>query len=112
MVSHGDLSVGVARPARFAGTLEPADPFDKAPRGDQVPKFTGLRTAEDLTYVAYLNGEFELYDNAKDPRQLRNRYDTTDGTVQAKLAAWLQALDGASGEALRRAEERPPKLLP
>ena len=40
------------------GTLEPADPFDKSPRGDHVPKFTGLRTAEDLTYVAYENGEF------------------------------------------------------
>ena len=74
-----------------------------------VPRFTGLRTADDLTSVAYVNGDRELYDNRKDPRQLRNRYSTASAPLEQRLAAWLAALEGASGEALRQAELNPPK---
>lgn len=75
-----------------------------------IPLFTGLRTADDFTYVAYRTGEYELYDNAKDPRQLRNRYEAASDSQKARLAAWLEALDGASGESLRQAELNPPKV--
>jgi N-acetylglucosamine-6-sulfatase len=110
MISHGEVSGGTARAPRFEGLLEPADPFEIAPQADSIPKFTGLRTADGLTYVAYLNGEFELYDNPKDLKQLRNRYDSSNENLRARLADWLEALDGASGEDLRQAEQRPPRL--
>jgi N-acetylglucosamine-6-sulfatase len=109
MLSHGEVDKGAARAAGFEGLLEPADPFEIAPLATSIPMFTGLRTADGLTYVAYLNGEFELYENGKDLRQLRNRYATANENQRARLADWLEALDGASGEALRQAELRPPK---
>jgi N-acetylglucosamine-6-sulfatase len=110
MLSHGDVSEGVARPARFQSLLEPADPFERTTGSVDVPKFKGLRTADGVTYVDYLDGEYELYDNGKDLRQLRNRYADTGETQRARMAAWLEALDGAAGEALRQAEQRPPRV--
>jgi len=104
MLSHGE--VGGTQAQRVDGLLEPPDPFDT--QAVDIPMFTGLRLADDFTYVAYLNGEFELYDNAKDPRQLRNRYEAAKESQKARLAAWLDALGGASGEALRQAELRAP----
>ena len=110
MLSHGEVGKGAARASGFEGLLEPADPFEIAPLATSIPMFTGLRTADGLTYVAYLNGEYELYETGKDLRQLRNRYATANENQRARLADWLEALDGASGEALRQAEQRPPKL--
>ncbi|WP_374565771.1 sulfatase [Ideonella sp.] len=109
MLSHGEVG-GEPRPSGMAGLLEPPDPFDTL--AIDIPMYTGLRTADDYTYVAYLNGEFELYDNSKDLRQLRNRYGDASENQRARLAAWLAALDGASGEALRQAELRPPPACP
>ena len=105
MVSHGEVSGTRAQPAN--GLLEPPDPFEM--QDVSIPLFTGLRTADNFTYVANFTGGYELYDNTKDPRQLRNRYEAASETQKSRLAAWLAALDGASGEALRQAELRPPK---
>lgn len=88
------------------GNIEPPDPQEVA--GVQVTNYTGLRTAEGHTYVEYKTGEFELYDNATDPGQLKNRYATANPKLKARLAAWLAALRNASGEALRQAELRAP----
>jgi hypothetical protein len=86
--------------------LEPPDAFETPTI--TMPPFTGLRTTEGHTYVAYTNGERELYQNSKDPRQLDNRWSTTGSPLKTRLAAWLASLDGASGEALRQAELAPP----
>lgn len=89
------------------GIYEPPDPFDLSPmiwKSD----YAGLRTADGHTYVEYKNGEFELYNNAVDPWQLRNRYSTAPAKLTARMASWLAALRNASGEALRQAELRAP----
>ena len=89
------------------GLREPPDPFDTLALS--IPPFTGLRTADGYTYVAYANGEYELYQNTRDPKQLRSQYETTNEHQKTQMAAWLEAIAGASGEALRQAELRPPK---
>lgn len=109
MLSHGEVDKGTARALRYSGLLEPDDPFDQSTQAAIIPMFKGLRTADDVTYVAYLNGEYELYENAKDLRQLRNRYESASDRQRAKMASWLEAIDGTGGAALRAAEERPPK---
>jgi arylsulfatase A-like enzyme len=104
MVARGEHG-GTAR--ALDGLREPPDPFN--PLALSIPPFTGLRTADGSTYVAYVNGEYELYQNKPDPKQLRNRYEASSDNLKAQLAGWLAALTGASGEALRQAELRPPK---
>jgi arylsulfatase A-like enzyme len=106
MLSHGELGT---RALPLDGLLEPADPFDST-LALNIPLYTGLRTVAGETYVAYLNGERELYRNAHDPRQLRNHYAAASEDHRARLAAWLAALDASSGEALRQAELAPPHV--
>ena len=85
---------------------EPADPFALGPRG--AGPFAGLRLADDTTYVEYAVGEFELYDNAGDPAQLRNAYAASSPATRARLTGWLSALKSAAGTGLRQAELAPP----
>jgi len=103
MVSRGEHG---GTPREPDGLLEPPDPFDTLSLSS--PSFTGLRTADGLTYIAYVNGEHELYKNIQDPRQLANRWATAGAPLKTRLAAWLAALGRASGEALRQAELRAP----
>jgi arylsulfatase A-like enzyme len=105
MQSHGEFEEAGASESLHSDEL--ADPFD-TPVGLPLPRFTGLRTIDDLTYVAYDNGDREIYDNKQDPLQLRNRYETASDALKQRLAAWLAAIEGAAGEALRQAELRPP----
>jgi N-acetylglucosamine-6-sulfatase len=103
LLSHGEFG----GPVRTEdGLLEPPDPFDTLAVG--IPLYTGLRTAVGETYVSYRDGDFELYHQDADPRQMRNRYAAATQTRRAQLAAWLAALEGASGQALRNAELQPP----
>jgi hypothetical protein len=85
--------------------LEPSDAFDWN-RGNAsiVTGFAGLRTADGISYVEYATGEHELYDNGSDPGQLLNAYDGTPDWQRVRLSSWLNALKGASGDALREAE--------
>ncbi len=99
VLSHGEFGTPTETED---GLLEPADPFE--PLALNIPLYTGLRTADGHTYLEYVNGEFELYDNLKDPRQLRNRYAGAGAKLKARLAAWLAALNASAGEALRQAE--------
>lgn len=96
------------RLAAKAGIQEPEDPFQTAGDGPNITAFTGLRTADGLTYVEYDNGDFELYDNATDPDQLRNGYATAPADTKARLAGWVGSLKNASGQTLRLAEGNPP----
>lgn len=108
LLSRGEHGRVVRAPQ---GLLEPPDPFET--QGIGIPPFTGLRTADGYTYVAYTNGEFELYQNIQDPRQLRNLWATAGTPLKTRLAAWLASLAGASGEALRQAElAAPPHASP
>lgn len=90
------------------GVLEPDDPFDTAGDGPNITAFTGLRTADGLTYIEYDNGEFELYDNAADPNQLANGYAGASSDTKTRLTNWVGSLKNASGHTLRLAEGNPP----
>jgi arylsulfatase A-like enzyme len=93
--------------APLSGTLEPLDPFQTAGAGPNITGFSGLRTADGLTYIEYETGEFELYDNATDAAQLNNIYAGATADLKARLSNWLGSLKTASGSALRQAERAP-----
>jgi N-acetylglucosamine-6-sulfatase len=63
------------------------------------PNYAGVRR-EDDTYVEYANGEREYYDLAEDPHQLENRPEDAPRGISEDL----DALEGCSGDACRRAE--------
>lgn len=91
------------------GLREPQDPYDiQAVITGESPVFTGLRTADSMTYVEYETGERELYDLAVDPKQLTNSYANADPLLKAQLSRWLASLRNASGKALRKLEALPP----
>jgi len=48
--------------------------WDYPESGTEWPEWRGVRTKQ-YTYVRWLNGAEELYDNAVDPYQLRNLWD-------------------------------------
>jgi N-acetylglucosamine-6-sulfatase len=97
--------------------LEPPDPFDlqmspqanKRSKDPKITAFNGLRSADGYTYVQYSNGDRELYDNATDPLQLNNAYNTAPDELKTKFANWLSALVTTGGETLRQAEVAPPQ---
>jgi len=74
-----------------SGILEYPDP------GTKGPIFTGVRTLR-YTYVEFVDGERELYDNEKDPDQLNNLADR-DLPIMAKLQAHLARLRACVGRA-------------
>lgn len=96
-----------------SGPQEPADPLERVlervtgnSRG--IDGFTGLRVNDGTTYVEYITGEYELYNNLVDPFQLTNSYKNTPTPVKTRLARWVAALKNTSGAALRQAEIAPP----
>ncbi|MDO9104780.1 MAG: sulfatase [Methylovulum sp.] len=113
LLEHGGPSItsGTA-----GGLLEPQDPYDiQAEKTGESPIFVGLRSKAQafgshgpINYVEYDTGERELYDLSVDPHQLNNTYSTADLVLKDKLKAYLASLSGASGQALRDAEQTPP----
>ncbi|WP_298233284.1 sulfatase [uncultured Azohydromonas sp.] len=95
--------------ATEAGLLEPDD-LDAA-KAELAPApahvYRGLRTAFNSTFALYDVGDGEYYDMYSDPYQLRNRYGSMNAALKARLAAQLQSMRNASGQALRDAEEVP-----
>jgi N-acetylglucosamine-6-sulfatase len=102
------------------GLTEPPDPFDvqgKAAKKDGKDKkdniktttFNGLRTLDGYTYIDYITGEHELYDNNADPLQMQNIYDTAPADLKNKLAGWMNALLPLGGENMRQTELNPPQ---
>jgi hypothetical protein len=108
-VADGITARAAPSPA-LAGTLEPPDAFDLTLGGvgPGITSFSGLRTADGLTYVAYDTGEFEIYDNLSDAAQITNSYPSTSADQKARLAKWLASLKSAGGASLRQAELAPP----
>ena len=87
-----------------SSTWEPSDPFELGGSQPGIEAFLGLRLADGRTYVEYEGGDREIYDNLTDPAQLRNVFGKASAAEKTRLATWLNALKGASGAALRRAE--------
>ena len=103
LVSNVDLAPTIAD---FAGTSISADGLSMRPLltdlsssirdsvllehveqvGPEVPTYCGVRTSA-FTFVHYTTGEEELYDLAKDPRQLQNV-----ASARPNKAAQLRAL--------------------
>lgn len=84
-------------PAWRPGPPKP-DPF-------AMPEFRGLR-GERFTFVQYVSGDLELYDNARDPAQLANAACGAPRPFIADLRAASAALARCRGDACRRAEDR------
>jgi arylsulfatase A-like enzyme len=77
------------------------------PVAERSPDLQGLRTHQH-TYVAYVNGERELYDLAQDPYQLASMHETAPPELLTLLGRWLDALRACTGAGCRTAEDRPP----
>ena len=68
--------------------------------------FGAVRT-ETHKYVAYGNGEEELYDLTNDPYELESIHETAAPALAEDLKARLQALRDCSGDECRKAEDAP-----
>ncbi|MBL8777775.1 MAG: sulfatase [Acidimicrobiales bacterium] len=66
-------------------------------------EYVGVRT-DRYTYVEYVTGEIELYDNVTDPAQIRNIAASADPALLERLAALVDELEGCAGESCRSAE--------
>jgi N-acetylglucosamine-6-sulfatase len=66
-----------------------------------------LRMTRRYTYVAYNNGEREMYDLATDPDQLQGIERTADKALIAALAARLIGLRACRGQRCREVEDLP-----
>ena len=93
--------------------LEPTDDDQKgasadasSTKGNNIPEFHGLRTGP-WTYVEYITGEHELYDNSTDPSQLENIAKSADPVLLAKLSATLALLRSCVAETCRSIENKP-----
>lgn len=60
------------------------------------PSYHAIRTKTE-TYVEYVNGDREYYDNATDPLQLHNRIDSISPVRRAQLSAALTKLARCKG---------------
>jgi arylsulfatase A-like enzyme len=92
-----------------AGLLEPSDGREAAAHPAWKNHiYRGLRTAQGQTFALYDNGDGEFYDLTQDRHQLSNRYKAMRPALKDALSAQLRVLRGASGQALRNAEEARP----
>lgn len=73
---------------------------------DEVPEFHGVRTHR-YTYVEYVTGEIELYDNEADPHQLDNLAGSAEPALLDALSARVAALVDCEAQACRDAEDQP-----
>lgn len=65
-----------------------------------------VRTARH-TFIAYADGEHELYDHQTDPFQLENAYPSAAAALKAELSERLIDLNSCRGAGCRRVEDRP-----
>lgn len=87
----------------FAVEMDLASPQTNPKR---APEFFALRTAQ-YTYVEYITGERELYDNLADPFQLQNRASTASPTLLSTLSAKLAAIRACVGVGCQSVEDTP-----
>ncbi|MFD0887345.1 sulfatase/phosphatase domain-containing protein, partial [Streptosporangium algeriense] len=81
-------------------------------RQTPVPAYQGMRTARH-TFVRYSTGEYQLYDDGRDPYQLYNLAARVPPSVIADFNRQLDALVSCSGATCRTADSvEPPSLTP
>jgi N-acetylglucosamine-6-sulfatase len=91
----------------LAAALHPSDPDRQAPGAGRPTRYQALRRADGL-FVAYDDGERELYDLRRDPLQQNN---VAAGAAPAVRAAWeaqLAALGRCFDGPTCHAADRPP----
>jgi arylsulfatase A-like enzyme len=71
-----------------------------------LPDYRGLRSRR-YTYVEYETGDRELYDNVRDPHQLRNLARTAAPSLLRRLSARAAELAACKAAGCRAAEDRP-----
>ncbi len=100
--SNGNL-ITTSSISGFISEQEPSDSlYDKAPSG----QFFGMRT-EKYTYIRFLNGDVELYDNQNDPYQLENIAPVTDLKLLKNLQLWLKNLKTCKADSCRQWDMEP-----
>jgi hypothetical protein len=80
--------------------------LSKAAQNDRTPEFHGIRTVR-YTYVEYVTGERELYDDVRDPDQLQNLAATADRHLLSELHARVSELVTCRAASCREAENAP-----
>jgi arylsulfatase A-like enzyme len=102
MVASDDGDVAVDQVAPDGAILDPVtgDPLVFLPPQD----FRGLRTGR-YTYLEYVTGEVELYDNVEDPDQIHNLAATADRALLDELSQRLDDLRSCAAESCRRSED-------
>jgi N-acetylglucosamine-6-sulfatase len=94
------------RTASLTESMGRSTPKDPDYQPDSPPRFTALRTPQWL-FVAYRDGERELYDLAADPFELNNIAGTADPSIVAALNSQLQAMRACDGPTCRVADSLP-----
>ena len=94
------------RTAALSESMGRSTPKDPDYQPDAPPRFTALRTPQWL-FVAYRDGERELYDLTTDPYELNNVVSTTDPATVAALNSQLQAMRACAGASCRVADSIP-----
>ncbi len=85
------------------------DPDLQSKASGDPPSYEAMRT-RTATYVEYVDGEREYYDNRRDPAQLRNRYPQLGARRRKRLHRRLLALTLCSGaDCSRRAPPARPR---
>jgi hypothetical protein len=80
--------------------------LSKTTQNDRVPEFHGIRTAR-YTFVEYVTGERELYDDVRDPDQLHNLAATADRHLLSELHDRVSELVMCRAASCREAENAP-----
>ena len=93
-----DWRTGVVSESLVMSTPDDPDYEEQSPT-----PFTALHT-KDWLFVAYSNGERELYDEKNDPYELNNLARDADPGLIAALYAQLQLLRTCAGETCRTAD--------
>lgn len=88
-------------PVIATGSLDP----EARGEGPTPPEFAGVRT-DRYTYVEYVTGEIELYDNESDPAQINNLAASAPPALLDRLAGLVDELRDCAGASCRAAEER------
>jgi len=90
-----------------------ADPDYPLPYSGNPPSYEAIRTARFL-YVEYIDGQRELYDLARDPYQLDNRYGAVPEQLESRLHTTLLRMKRCQGAATCWAAEHlaPPRRPP
>ena len=96
---------GGADPSGGAAVIQCASPFGEYTRAIGGKEYRAVRTAR-FTYVRDLNGPWLLFDNERDPYQLKNLVNQADyATEQARLDAELKRKLAVAHDAFRPGAE-------